>query len=215
LRKKKFLAKTPRAREALYQPVTIAYALLLATHCFMMLLVLLYSTVTPLLLPIALLYFVSAWLFEKYTIIFNSDYSRMGGVLWVPTFRLMGGALIAYTLIMIVVFAGTAFVFGIVVSAICAVVAICFTIYVDMSWRDIGMYGSAQYLFEHPTVPIDSIQSPNQWPTEFAYVHPSLLPIVPEERLNAFNEEDSPKNVQAVRIERDPNSNKLKKSACS
>jgi len=212
--KEKWLAKTPRAKEALYGPTSLSYHTMLPVHCFMMLLVLTFSTNTPLLLPISLLYFGIAWLYEKYTIVFQSEQSpQMGGILWVPTFGQIFVALVIYNIVMIGVFAGASFIFGVVVAAICLVMSIVVWWLVDLAWRDIGFYGSIQYPLEHTTPLLKDIPSQNFLPVAFAYVHPALLPIDPDERFYSEKIDGGPSLIwgDVTQVPLDDLSSKYKK----
>jgi len=172
-------AHTPRQKYMMRQPDPASYGATLAMHSFIMLLVFTYSTINPLILPIAMLYFASFYIVQKYNILFhNRQANEHGGFHWPTAFSQMCLALCIYHLIMLGIFIGVTFAFGIVVSVICFLLTVLYWAYFHFEWRPLTYYSSLADL--SPVSPSDVDKLPEDHSE--AYKHPVLRPLEPLEK---------------------------------
>lgn len=173
------MAHTPRQKYMMTEPDQAKYGSNLATHNLIMLLAFTYSTITPLMMPIALLYFACFYLSEKYSILFHTrQVNESGGWYWPTAFSQMCLALCVYHIIMLGIFIGITHIFGIVVCVILLLITILFWYWINQEWRPLTYHSTLADIA--PQSPQDIDQMPEDH--TYTYKHPMISPLEPMER---------------------------------
>lgn len=186
-----FLARTPRQRTTADTGNTIfAFFRYYAMAQLIALLGLVYSTISPLIVPCCLLYFITSYFVMKYNLCYSMfNHFQTGG-------RMYGGALYGvwiglflHLLTMIGIFGLNSSPAQSVLSIIPAVVVACFLGYLLNSFRRILEHGSAL----ETMVRIEEMGDEDTIEAELAekYIHPGFIPLPdPVENLNGVDGND-------------------------
>mmetsp|Transcript_26412 Transcript_26412/g.29409 ORF Transcript_26412/g.29409 Transcript_26412/m.29409 type:complete len:1139 (-) Transcript_26412:815-4231(-) len=143
----RFLAKSKRAKRAVWMSGAFSYATNYAGILLVLMIVQIYSTLAPLILPFAIIYFGLAILSYKYNIIWADKTPFEGGGNYFTTiFVSVNIGLILYQLVSIGVFATYEFQYGIII-VVMLILSVCFFVYMMTSNKALHTYGA---LVEQP-----------------------------------------------------------------
>lgn len=189
-----FTGDSPRSRDSLYQPSTIASSFFLRlyhssltgafcflksipSHTFMFLIVTVYSAISPLMLAVGLVFFAAHYVADRYDLLYRKEQRYdSGGLHWPIAFQQLCFGMLMYCLVMLSVFINFVWIFGIVVSAVAFFVILLYWIYMENTFRPLSYYGAA-----YPRlVESDKVLTHSET-YRWAYQHPDLAPVSKEE----------------------------------
>jgi hypothetical protein len=135
--------KTPRGKAEVYTASLVDYITDIPFHTFIFLLVIVFSGLSPLMLLVGLVFYLSHYFADRYVLLYSKKTKwDSGGLLWPIAFQQFCICMILYHLVMLGVFINTVWVFGIVMAILCLITIIFYWIYVETVYRPLAYYGS-------------------------------------------------------------------------
>lgn len=124
-------AKSKRVRDQIRKvPPGFGWSSAIANHTFIFLIVMTYCTITPIIIPIGLLYFAVMYFIDKHLLLyFGQPKVDFVGLMFPVAFNQLCFCLCLYNLVMFGYFLGAGFIPGIVITVLTAIASILYWIY--------------------------------------------------------------------------------------
>jgi len=175
--KKKFLAKSKRDFRVIDAPLNFYHPNQIARELIVFVIITVYSTISPLILPFGLAYFLLAFITTKYNLMYVYEARwESGGKLWPSIFNKMMVALVIYLLTLIGVFGLYRFIAGVAVGGALIVLTLLYWVWIHARFDRVAKYGTLEHRVGEAEIE-DRFKKGNVDPIHFIkadYVHPVL-----------------------------------------